>query len=888
MIRILFFLFITTFSYSQSRTFTGVVTDDGNIPLESSNVIAKPLQENTSLKFAVADNKGRYRLELEQGVRYEITVSYIGYIEELFILEENSTTQSYNFKLKATGEQLNEIIIKHDFKPIIIKKDTMTFDVSSFAKGNERKMKEILERLPGVEVDKNGGVTVQGKKVTKMLVEGKSFFGGGTKLAVENIPADALDKIDVIDHFNEVGFMKEVSDSDELAMNVKLKENKKKFLFGDIEAAAEVGNDDNGFYLAKAALFYYSPKSNYSFIGDFNNIGKSTFTFQDLMRFGGGASSFISGRKSLTNLYSFATDNTNVVQNKSQFAALNFSHDTSPKLSISGYGIFSKVLTETNTESKNDYLLKNGITFEEKSQKGSNESILVLANVKLDYSPSAKEKWYYNGQYQASSNDLSNIINSITNLNSSIFQTLNTADNATLKQYVEWHKSFNENHTSTFVANQVYDKSTPQIEWFTDQPFLAALIPLQNDSSYRIDQIKKVQNNSIDALFKHYWILNNNNHIYTNIGNNFGSSNFDTSERQLLSDGTINSFDAAGFGNTIKYQLDDAFVGLEYKFRIGKWTNKPGFYVHWYNLNTEQESGENTISKVLLEPQWNSDYEFNKAEKISFVYKLTNDFPQVSQLANQFTLQNYNLVFKGNALLQNERFHSANLIYTKSNTFQGIMLNAIATYLKKVKNIRNEIILDGIDQFSTSIISDNPETTYAVNGAITKRIRRFSVRLHSNLDWFDYYQTLNNETTFNQRSNQRIGLLVKTAYKKWPGVSVGYTKGFSQFSGLTTSHYENDAITGDLDITFLKSWTFRFEYENLKNTNNNKQSNYNDIANTSLRYQKKNSPFGFEFSVNNLFDTRVISNYSFSDYLISQTNTFVLPRIMMLSVSYKI
>lgn len=888
MFKLLFFLLISTFSYSQSRTFTGIVTDAGNIPLESSNVIAKPLQENASLKFAIADNKGRYRLELEQGVKYEITVSYIGYIEELFILEGNSTTQSYNFKLKATGEQLNEIIIKHDFKPIIIKKDTMTFDVSSFAKGNERKMKEILERLPGVEVDKNGGVTVQGKKVTKMLVEGKSFFGGGTKLAVENIPADALDKIEVIDHFNEVGFMKEVSDSDELAMNVKLKENKKKFLFGGIEAAAEVGNDDNGFYLAKAALFYYSPKSNYSFIGDLNNIGKSTFTFQDLMRFGGGASSFISGRKSLTNLYSFAADNTNVVQNKSQFAALNFSHDTSPKLSISGYGIFSKVLTETNTESKNDYLLNNGITFEDKFQKGSNESILGIANVKLDYSPSAKEKWYYNGQYQASSNDLFSTINSITNLNSSVFETLNTADNASLKQYVEWHKSHNENHTTTFVANHVYDKSTPQIEWFTDQPFLAGLIPLQNDSSYRINQIKKVQNNSIDALFKHYWILNNNNHIYTDIGNNFGSSNFDTSERQLLSDGTVNSFDAAGFGNSIKYQLNDAFVGLEYKFRIGKWTNKPGFYVHWYNLNTEQESGENTISKVLLEPQWNSDYEFNKAEKISFVYKLTNDFPQVSQLANQFTLQNYNLVFKGNALLQNERFHSANLIYTKSNTFQGIMLNARATYLKKVKNIRNEIILDGIDQFSTPIISDNPETTYAVNGAITKRIRRFSVRLHSNLDWFDYYQTLNNETTFNKRSNQRIGLLFKTAYKKWPGVSVGYTKGFSQFSGLTTSHYENDAITGDLDITFLKSWIFKFEYENLKNTNNNKQSNYNDIANTSLRYQKKNSPFGFEFSVNNLFDTRVISNYSFSDYLISQTNTFVLPRIMMLSVSYKI
>ena len=152
MLRILLFLFFTTFSYSQSRTITGVVSDDTNKPLESANVIAKPLQEKASLKFAIADNKGRYRLELEKEVKYEITVSYISFIEEVFILEANAIVSTHDFKLKATGEQLDEIVIKHDFKPIIIKKDTLIFDVKSFAKGNERKMKEILEKLPGVEV----------------------------------------------------------------------------------------------------------------------------------------------------------------------------------------------------------------------------------------------------------------------------------------------------------------------------------------------------------------------------------------------------------------------------------------------------------------------------------------------------------------------------------------------------------------------------------------------------------------------------------------------------------------------------------------------------------------------------------------------------------------
>jgi len=364
MLRILLFLLFSTLSFSQ--TLTGVVSDDTNNALESANVIAKPLQDKAQLKFAIADNKGRYRLELDKEVKYEITVSYIGFVEEVLIIEPNSSIVTHDFKLKPTGEQLKEIVIKHEYQPIIIKKDTMTFDVKSFANGNERKMKEVLEKLPGVEVDKKGNVTVQGKLVTEMLVEGKSFFGGGSKLAVENIPADALNKIEVIDHFNEVGFMKEVSDSEDLAINIKLKKDKKKFVFGDIEAG--VGNDK--YNLAHAALFYYAPKTNLSFIGDANNIGKSTFTFDDMLRFGGGMSSFLSGRKSFTNLFSFTNDNHDVEQNKSQFIALNFSYDMSSKFSVSGFGILSKVFTATRTETNIDYLQNSSIAFENKLQNG--------------------------------------------------------------------------------------------------------------------------------------------------------------------------------------------------------------------------------------------------------------------------------------------------------------------------------------------------------------------------------------------------------------------------------------------------------------------------------------------------------------------------------------
>lgn len=883
-----FSLFIISLSAFSQKTITGVVSDTLNQPLESANLIAKPLQENAGIKFAMADNKGRFRLELDNQVKYEIVVSYIGYTEEILIVEPNSSTTSHNFKLKATGENLKEIVIKHEFKPIIIKKDTMTFDVASFAKGNERKMKEVLEKLPGVEVDKNGGVTVQGKKVTKLLVEGKSFFGGGTKLAVENIPADALDKIEVIDNFNEVGFMKQVSDSEDLAMNVKLKADKKKFIFGDVEAGAEVGNGDNGFYLGHAALFYYSPKTNVSFIGDSNNIGRSTFTWQDLMRFDGGASSFLTGRKSLSNLYSFTNDNTDVVQNKSHFGAFNFSHNLSSKLEISGFGIFSKVIMDQKLENNIEYLQNESLTFENRKQDIEDRTFLGIGNIKLDYSPNKKEKWYYNGQYQSSNNDGINILNSVTNLNSSTFKTLQNADNTSVKQYVEWHKSINPHHTTTFVVNQAYETSTPQNTWFTDQSFLSGLIPLQDDSSYTINQIIKTKNNSVDALFKHYWIINNFNHLYTNIGNNYGTSDFQTVEKQLLTNGSANDFSTTGFGNDIDYRLNDAYVGLEYKFKIGIWTNKPGLYFHWYDLKTQQLDANYQVSKTLFQPQFTSELEFNKSESLEFNYILDNDFPEARLLANRFTLQGYNSVSRGNALLRNERFHNASLRYRKMNLYRGITWFANANFNKKVRTIRNEIELSGINQFSTPIITDNPETNWRLYGSVDKKIYRFRVGITTSLNWFNYTQRLNDITTQNNRNSQNMGVTLRTAFKDWPSLEVGYDKGFSQFNGITQSNYKTDAFHADGTIDFLKNFVFKFSYENLKNTDNTNQSNFYEIANVSLRYQVKNNPFGFEISGANLFDTTVKNNFSFSDYSISNSAQFVMPRVILFSVSYKL
>ncbi|SEP89787.1 carboxypeptidase-like regulatory domain-containing protein [Flavobacterium urocaniciphilum] len=881
---VIVFFIICSICHSQS-TLIGKVINVTNQTLANANIIALPTSNGKNLKFSTANSKGEYSLTLDTNTTYEITVSYIGYHEQKLIFEANSENKIYDFILKPKENKIEEIVIKYEYKPIEIKKDTVTFNVKSFTNGNERKLKEALEKMPGVEVDKNGGVTFQGKKVTQTMVENRNFFGGGSKLAVENIPADALDKIEFIDNFSANGVLKEVSESDQLAMNVKLKKDKLKFVFGDIQGAAEIANDNN-FNLVHAGLFYYAPKINVGYIGDINTIGKSTFTYEDVMRFSGGYSSFLNERKSLTNLYSLANDNKDVVKNESQFSAINLDTKVN-KVNLTGYSIFSKTFISSHAITKNQYFQNATTIFEDKSDNTFVNNLMNITNVQLDYQPNKNEKWLYNAQYQFSKNNNKIDLNTSTTLSNIFFENLLKSKNNIFKQYAEWHKKIANKHTLTFVINHQFENSTPEKNWKTNEAFLTNFIPIQTDSEYLIYQTKEIENNTIDFLLKHYWILNNANHLYTNIGVSNWQTDLITSENQILTNGNINDFNSGGFGNNLEYNLTNAFFGLEYKFKIKKFLIKPILYLHNYNLKTFQNS-KNTISKLLLQPQFNADYEFNENEKASFKYKLVNSFSEANNYVDNYVLQSYNTVFKGNALLENETFHNLSLNYSNRKYFNSFNWFAFLTYNKKTTSIRNQLVIDGINQFSTPVLTDNPENNWRLAGNFSKKIYKINLSFNALLNWFDYLQTVNNELTRYERTNQIFTIKARTQNKKWPDFSIGYTKGFGNLKGVTTSKNFNESFETALNFRFLKDFVFEINYDNYITKNNNNNKTYFEIANSSLRYNKKNSPLTFEIFVNNILNTKIKNNISISDYIISENKTFILPRIVMLSLTYKL
>jgi len=263
-------IFMTTLITNAQIKLTGVVKDSIG-PLEMANVIALDTVSKKIVSYGFTDANGQYKLDLQKNTVYNIKISYIG--------------------LKSVDDYVKTLdadLVKNYKMPVRIEGDTIIYNADSFKNGSERKLEDVLEKLPGVEVNDAGEIEVEGKVVEKIMVDGKEFFSGDTKLATKNIPSNAVDKIQVLRNYGDVSQLRGVQDNqDRVAINIKLKEGKKNFWFGDVTAGlGNATNDD--LYLFQPKLFYYTPKYTINIIGDLNNLGDVVLDRNDIRGFGGG------------------------------------------------------------------------------------------------------------------------------------------------------------------------------------------------------------------------------------------------------------------------------------------------------------------------------------------------------------------------------------------------------------------------------------------------------------------------------------------------------------------------------------------------------------------------------------------------------------------------
>ena len=209
----------------------GVVKDSIGNPLELANVIAINKATSTLESFGITNDQGKYKLSLKANTTYTVQVSYVGMktAEQEITTTENALTQDFTLQ---SDNMLDAVELVYEM-PVTISGDTIVYNADSFNTGSERKLEDVLKNLPGIEVTDDGEIEVEGKTVGKVMVEGKDFFDGDSKLATKNIPANAVDKVQVLKNYSEVGQLSGVTNNqDNIAINIKLKEGKTNFWFG--------------------------------------------------------------------------------------------------------------------------------------------------------------------------------------------------------------------------------------------------------------------------------------------------------------------------------------------------------------------------------------------------------------------------------------------------------------------------------------------------------------------------------------------------------------------------------------------------------------------------------------------------------------------------------
>jgi hypothetical protein len=217
------------------NTIKGIVLNEQDQPLEYATVALLNPADSILQYFGVTNTKGEYQIKGIKKGQYLIQFSFVGMqttYDQINI--PLSSGEAVKDKILQTAS-LEEVVVEAELIPIRFKSDTLEFDAKAFKTRPGAAVEELLRQLPGVEVDNTGNIRAEGEEVTKILVDGKEFFDDDPKVATKNLPAKALNKVQVIDRKTEEAIFSGIDDGQrEKTINLKLKEDYKKGYFGEI------------------------------------------------------------------------------------------------------------------------------------------------------------------------------------------------------------------------------------------------------------------------------------------------------------------------------------------------------------------------------------------------------------------------------------------------------------------------------------------------------------------------------------------------------------------------------------------------------------------------------------------------------------------------------
>lgn len=287
-----FFTFLTILVFhtlvvtAQRGSLKGTTTDTLNKQNLSNTVISLlKAKDSVLVKFTRSDKAGNFELKNLPPGKFFLMISYPAYADYVYpiTLTDTSNEDIGIIKMTLKSKLLEEVLVRQKIAAVRLKGDTIEYRADSFKVREGASVEEMLRKMPGLQVDKDGKVTAQGEKVEKVLVDGEEFFGDDPTMATKNIQADAVDKVQVFDKKSDQAAFTGIDDGKKTkTLNLTLKDDKKKGYFGKVELGSDFKNRWNNNLMANS----FKSKRKISVYGIMSSTGKTGLSWEESSKFG--------------------------------------------------------------------------------------------------------------------------------------------------------------------------------------------------------------------------------------------------------------------------------------------------------------------------------------------------------------------------------------------------------------------------------------------------------------------------------------------------------------------------------------------------------------------------------------------------------------------------
>lgn len=630
---IVFVLFsVSSYAQTKNGSVSGkVVNAKDKLPVDYASVAVKSLKDSSVAGVINTEADGSFAIRGLAPGPYRLTVAYLGLNnvnKEFTISAAAPAVNLGTLAMENTGLNLNTVVIKGVVTPVVVKTDTVEYSAGAYKVRENAVVEDVLKKLPGVDVAKDGSIKAQGETVTRIRVDGKDFFGNDPLLATKNLPADMIDKIQVIDLLSDQAQFTGVDDGNrEKIINITTKKDKKNGYFGN--SSAGYGTDDR--YDVNLNVNKFNQEQQFSVIGQFNNVNKQNFGGGGGAGNGGGGGGGGGGRFSaasgappqgITNTNAFGINFADVYTDQTKITASYFfnktslfNEQTSLRQNLLGDSrtTFNQNLNST-TDSKNhrfNFLIDTKID--------SSMSIRVQPNITYTESGIDQNSDYVNnyGNYQTvgtqgyRTNSTSPVIS-----NNILLRKKFAKKGRTISLNV--NTSINDNDSKIFnTINNVTTRADSVTNDFTNQ--------LNNQNSHAISNTSRVV--YTEPVSKTLNLELNYQNMY----------NFSNSERYNFNFNPVTSqYDIPDFTYTNTYEnktLTNA-VGAS----LNKNTEKYNWNIGVGVQNTDRRNENLTTGDVInqnfynIVPTAQLRYKFSKSKRLVFRYRGTTSQPSIAQI----------------------------------------------------------------------------------------------------------------------------------------------------------------------------------------------------------------------------------------------------------------